>query len=876
MEHDLFLSHNSADKPYVEELAHQLLEHGVRPWFDKWDIRVGMPTLKQLSDALEEIPVILVCIGAHGFGPVHDAEMNVALDRAMRRQDRKVVPVLLPGAPPKVEIELPAFLGRYPCVNLRKLSAERVKELVDDLQGRQSARSRRRVIGECPYRGLEAFEEEHARFFFGRDKEVERLLERLRQADQARRFLLVTGASGTGKSSLLRAGLVPAVRTGQLDGSYGWQIMSMVPTARPCHELAIQLTLMQLSGRREGLAEQGEYRSSLDTLDQIEKELLERQDALSNYVDLALTGLRGNRRLLLVVDSFERLFPASLGEVQAKETRERDAFIANLIHAVRVSGGRVHVVIGLRIDFLGKCLNYPHLKGLLEPCLHVVEHMDAKGVREAIVRPAHLLGVRFSDGLVEALLEDIRHQPGDLPLLQFALERLWSQAEDQQLTSEAYGRIGRLRGAVAGHANRLLTQDMNERERGIAFALLGRLVQLGERSDTDTRRTDTRAELESIHPEIAPKVLEQLIQARLLTVHDEGARVHLEASIGGEARIELAHEILIREWDMLKQWINDHRDSLRQQEALRRAVTLWGDGGDSQVEELWQGKRLARVFDLQGKGVVAFSGREQRFLEACKNQEQQELQRQERVAEEQRQAEKRRAEEEVLRQVRLAEEDRQAQQRLLEEETRRKQEKLRREQAVRRTEMSALAVSISVMLIPLFFFSPKKPLPDSLFESGSSSQRRAKEALSGIVKRRSLSLEEKIFLRQTICKQGVDELDGPPETASVHLTKCLETQQKQLKEMELDQHKTQMLIDTTETLLLLAYANRSKRDLSPGSWLRQAQGMLGTYGIEFSAASPERFVELQYGAQVLEALFENDNKQIEYPALPTPRPDLKR
>src|SRR5215831_6013532 len=210
--HWVFLAHNTRDKPLVERLGHELREHGIEVWLDKWSLVAGRPWLEDLGRAITEAAATLVCVGAAGVGRIAHHEIQVALDAAFRNPARVVIPVLLPGAEgPEI---LPPFLRARHTIDLRAEGAWRpgVESLVAALQGRPAGPGRA-VVRDCPYRGLEAFGEEHARDFFGRADESRRLLDLLR----SRRLLILSGASGSGKSSVVLAGIVPAIRHGELD-----------------------------------------------------------------------------------------------------------------------------------------------------------------------------------------------------------------------------------------------------------------------------------------------------------------------------------------------------------------------------------------------------------------------------------------------------------------------------------------------------------------------------------------------------------------------------------------------------------------------------------------------------------------------------------
>jgi hypothetical protein len=210
---DVFLSHNSRDKPVVERLAEKLHRAGLAPWLDKWNLTPGGRWQEEIVDGLLASSACAVFVGPHGIGDWVREELAVALDRAAKDRAFRVFLVLLPGAPePFDATTLPPFLSTHTWVDLRRgVDAPRALQyLVNAVKGLplgpETPLETRSDV--CPYRGLHAFDEEHAEFFFGREADVQRLVEKLKTT----RFLAVVGASGSGKSSLVRAGLIPALR----------------------------------------------------------------------------------------------------------------------------------------------------------------------------------------------------------------------------------------------------------------------------------------------------------------------------------------------------------------------------------------------------------------------------------------------------------------------------------------------------------------------------------------------------------------------------------------------------------------------------------------------------------------------------------------
>ena len=290
-----------------------------------------------------------------------------------------------------------------------------------------------------PYKGLRAFETADSGDFFGREELVEHLLSRL-AADRSLRFLAVVGPSGSGKSSLIKAGLIPALWQGKLKGSEKWFIVDMQPGARPLDDLEIALT-------RIAADQAGNLRGHLD------------RDAhgLARAAGLILPN--DESELVLVIDQFEELF--TLVEDEA----DRSHFL-DLIHgAVSDPRSRVRVILALRADYYDRPLHYPAFGELVRGHLETLLPLSAEELERAIVNPAQGAGVTFEPGLVATIIEDVNYRPGTLPLLQFALAELFEQREGRMLTHDAYQALGGAAGALARRAEELYQeQDAAGRE----------------------------------------------------------------------------------------------------------------------------------------------------------------------------------------------------------------------------------------------------------------------------------------------------------------------------------------------------------------------------------------------------------------------------
>ncbi|MDX1665023.1 MAG: ATP-binding protein, partial [Candidatus Promineifilaceae bacterium] len=471
--------------------------------------------------------------------------------------------------------------------------------------------------GEPPYRGLQYFTEADADRFFGRERLTARLVARLRPEPGQARFLAVVGASGSGKSSLVRAGLLPALRRGQrlADGtvpptdSASWAIRTFTPTAHPLEALAAALL-------PEG--------DALAEVAALVRELEENPQSLGPLVRQVVARASGSH-LLLVVDQFEELF------TQCRRPELRQAFVEALLAAVDPAAGRpATVVVVLRADFYAHCAEYPGLRELVSRQQEYIGAMNRDELFEAIVRPAALGDWRIQEGLVELMLDEVEHEPGALPLLSHALLETWARRRGRVMTLSGYTEAGGVRGAIAQTAETIFRERLSEKQQHIARSVFLRLTEPGEqRGDEeaapDTRRRVPLAELLTSREdeEAVAAVLEILSAARLVTTNTVAA---------AQVRVvEVAHEALIREWPTLRQWLDSDRERLLRQRELTEAAYAWEELGRDEGA-LFRGARLAQTLAWAAQSPEPLSLLEQEFLEASRALEERETERALRLA----------------------------------------------------------------------------------------------------------------------------------------------------------------------------------------------------------------------------------------------------
>ncbi|WP_410664869.1 hypothetical protein [Amycolatopsis sp. lyj-84] len=416
---------------------------------------------------------------------------------------------------------------------------------------------------EIPYPGPNAFGAHQADYFFGRD----RLVEELSRHVTERRLLAVSGASGSGKSSLLAAGLIAAVRRSGRDRT----ILRFTPGPHPLRESAIQLAAVS-GGSAVRL--HGELTADPAALHLRVRQLLARRDE--------------DAELLLVVDQFEEVF------TRCRTVEERDAFVAVLLHAVQEPDSRTRLVVGVRSDFIGHCDRWPALAAALRPENRVdAGPMTAEQLRSAIMRPAIAAGHQLEGALVATVMAETACGHGVLPLVSQAMRRTWQRPHGATLTLAAYQAAGGITRALADTAEEVFG-EFDELGRQQARDVFVRLTTLSA-EDHDTRRRVPAHELE---PAAAP-VVARLIDARLVTAGADG--------------LELAHDALIREWPRLRSWLSTGRGALYLHRRLTEAAGVW-ERANRDPAPLYRGNQLDEAIELAGGTRLTL--REHQFLDA--------------------------------------------------------------------------------------------------------------------------------------------------------------------------------------------------------------------------------------------------------------------
>ncbi len=442
----------------------------------------------------------------------------------------------------------------------------------------------------CPYLGLDAFHENNQRLFFGR----ERLISELVKQVKINRWLSVLGSSGSGKSSVVRAGLIPALEQGALSGSDRWfYFLPMVPGSHPL----VNLTRLVLPPEAD------------DT--RVESEAGQMRQDPAHLTNLIAA--RSNREVVLVIDQFEEIFTLCSDELM------RERFVANLIDLSQTSTAQHRVIITMRADFEMHVARLPQLQTLFEKSVVRLTPLNAAELREAIEAPAALIGLKFEEGVVDALLNDTLGEPAALPLLQFTLLKLWESRERNRVTWEAYKKLGGGRQALARSADELYDKLIPEEQVTMRRMLL-KMVRPGEGLEVTSNRVPRTALYQKAEAnDRVDRVLDRLIKARLVRVS--------EGDTAADEQVEVAHEALVRNWPRLVEWLEEDRVALRQRQRLTAAAEQWARLGKD-PSAVWRGALLAEarryddLNDLERQFVAASLGAEEaeRQLEEARRQ----------------------------------------------------------------------------------------------------------------------------------------------------------------------------------------------------------------------------------------------------------------
>jgi len=593
----IFLSASSADEAIVTKLKADLEKRGMLIWNSQSDSTLKeFPTINR-EDAINRVPTEettrqgiraarLALVVLSPYTPLSQIVKDHL--RIASMYERRLVFVWAEGD--DISAVLPSEWGRTTSIDLIDARETRYGHALDEIIASSSlasiaeettaslppspAPSEMQVEPRNPYKGLRAFRSDDAPDFFGRDGLIQELTESLKSmlASGRPRLLAVLGPSGSGKSSVVMAGLLPRLQKGAIPGSAGWVYLPpMVPGKRPLESLLLTLSPLLPNKSLKALRE--------DLEDEAGRGLYLLTTQLSSGTG---AGFKVVPRVpcVLMVDQFEELFTQTTSE------EERRHFINLLVTAVTELHSPVIVILTLRADFYDRPLSYPALGRLIQNRHRVVLPMELADLRSVIEQPAALPDVQltFEGNLVGDLLFETQEQAGALPLLQFTLDQLYQRRDGHWLTQQAYQEIGGVKGALAKHAESTYASLPSDEHRKLARALFLRLIDPGMTEQDTTRRRAALSELMLPNPQqtsIIQEVANTFIAARLLTTNE----------IAGITTIEVSHEALIREWTRLAEWLREAREDITLQQAVSTDTAEWIRRGNP-TDRLYRGTQL--------------------------------------------------------------------------------------------------------------------------------------------------------------------------------------------------------------------------------------------------------------------------------------------
>lgn len=448
----------------------------------------------------------------------------------------------------------------------------------------------------CPYKGLRFFDVEDAAYFYGREALTQKLIEGVQVGKG--NFLAVLGVSGSGKSSLLQAGLIYQLQQERrLPGTEEWKIRIFTPGEQPLVSLATAFLDEEVTDIERG------------------RQLKEAEEAIKEGAIGLARLIRASKspRTVLIVDQFEEVFTVCQNQI------ERQEFIGSLLDALKQTGDKLCLILAMRDDFLGKCAAYRELADLIEANLVMVTPMNAQELRLAIVEPATKLGRKIEENLIDAILKDLgveaqqqtrEPEPGMLPLLSYTLEQLWQRQTLNWLKLDSYNQLGGVQKTLENLAEQAYKKLSVEQQR-VADQIFIKLTQLGE-GTPDTRKQVPQKDLVTAaeSADLVERVIQKLAEAKLIVTSEQRK--------GKEkvAVVDVAHEALIRHWSRLRELLDNNREAIRTERKIQTAAEEWRDKEKSK-DYLLTGLRLgeAEKFVQDDADIVPLSGLAREFIE---------------------------------------------------------------------------------------------------------------------------------------------------------------------------------------------------------------------------------------------------------------------
>ncbi|MGI0484862.1 tetratricopeptide repeat protein [Pantanalinema rosaneae CENA516] len=426
-----------------------------------------------------------------------------------------------------------------------------------------------------PYKGLKGFGLKDKELFFGRDQLIASLLTAVNNSN----FLLVLGASGSGKSSVVRAGLIPQLYD---KGGTQFQHFLFTPDRDPFDSLYRSLRNPENDHR----------------LSDADAQIVLKAQSHS-WVQVVQTLQQKQWQCLFFIDQFEELFTL------CQDVNQRKAFIDGMVQVANSGIASVKLVLAMRSDFLDQIHPYPQFAKLIQPNIHFITDMYLDELRLAIEQPAAHHGVIFEPGLVEEIIKDVQGEAGYLPLLQYTLDLLWNEElkvdglHDRTLNIQTYRNLGGVRGALQQHVESIYKHFSNS-EKPATERIFLKLINIGgdEESGTEWKPVRRRANRSEFQDELEKTVLAQLIDEKLVVSDAPKETTTDRPSPSQASTVEIAHEVLLTSWTLLHTWIKENRQAIALRNRLNDDVALWESRKRSE-KELWGGSRLEKALELQ-------------------------------------------------------------------------------------------------------------------------------------------------------------------------------------------------------------------------------------------------------------------------------------
>lgn len=580
----VFISYSRENQAIVEQLRSDLQQARINIWIDKIGLKPSTPDWDDaLRIAIRDASAVILVASPNSRRSAYVRD-EIAIAKGA---NKPIYPVWVDGDDWMDTV--PMGMGTVQNVDLRGDNyAKNLPRLIGSLSGQVAdiepapiveapAPTPAPIEPRNPYKGLRAFRAEDQADFFGRDALVETLFEAVGKMEQSTRFLAVLGASGSGKSSVMMAGLLP-----KLQGKYtDWLFLDpIVPGNHPLEKLTITLARQLSQKTHSGIRE--------DLLDVSTRGLHRLACELSD------------KPVILYIDQFEEVFTL------VDEEYERRQFIDLLTTASTETDSVLYVLLSMRADFYDRPAQYREFGRIIEKHHVLITPMTLADLYDVVQQPALLpdVALNFDEDLVTEMVFAVREEAAALPLLQFTLDQLFERREGQTLTRNAYEELGGIQGALAKHAEASYQNLPSEEHQSLARALFLRLIEAGQTEQDTTRRRASYSELtlpDAHQTKILQEVVQKFVSARLL-VSDVGGRY---SEPDGETRtIEVSHEALIREWDRLGEWLRDAREDLRLQKSLAADVAEW-KRREQPADMLYRGTVLAEALTWSEKNSAS-------------------------------------------------------------------------------------------------------------------------------------------------------------------------------------------------------------------------------------------------------------------------------